>query len=481
MNTLSNIQTKKLFLIVALVKIISSVATLFLSGGRLDIIFWIFALCIPMLAFGIYIYGGFNRVDRTLTDEKFADSCYYLGFIFTIVSIVISLFDLPNIGDSMSQISVRFGVAMVSTAVGLLVRVYLINFKIESNDAVTIIEDALIRASEKFTHQLGVATENYSRFEASVNTSTNNIVEHIGQRIERMAEDYSNRLDEHFKTSTESFAKLTKLALEDINKSALEVQSASSIIKTEVESIMKSFGEELDKYARNLTLKLESTVLPNDFFTSKLSPSIDKIKLELDDYVGALKASTQNVSSISKGITEALSAMNRRSQGAVNALDRLERAANDSKVLTESVQALVKEINALSSNVLEGLQRFPGISELKEISALHVLKLEELQGNQNQQFTASLFNLSDDLRQIPIRSDEKMEEVINRIENSVVGSIRGLVTLGEENLREITELKNEFNQSIASLNLTAQEIQRDSLVPLLQTVSQVIENQPRQS
>lgn len=61
-----------------------------------------------------YVLLGLKRRDHDVTDEKFADTCYYLGFIFTITSIIFSLFDLPSIGTKLQEIAVRFGAAMVS-------------------------------------------------------------------------------------------------------------------------------------------------------------------------------------------------------------------------------------------------------------------------------------------------------------------------------------------------------------------------------
>ena len=93
MKSLFDVSIQRFFLLIICLKILSSLASLALTDS-LDWLFWIFAIFIPIALIALYVYVGKNRVDRTLTDEKFADSCYYMGFIFTITSIVISLFGL---------------------------------------------------------------------------------------------------------------------------------------------------------------------------------------------------------------------------------------------------------------------------------------------------------------------------------------------------------------------------------------------------
>src|SRR5205085_699535 len=114
------IPVQKLFIATILLKITSSGIGWYLDPQWAK---WSFGLAFPLLIMAAYVWLGLNRRDGDVPDEKFADSCYYLGFIFTITSIIFSLFDLPNIGTKMQDIAVRFGAAMVSTVAGLVVRV----------------------------------------------------------------------------------------------------------------------------------------------------------------------------------------------------------------------------------------------------------------------------------------------------------------------------------------------------------------------
>ena len=96
---------------------------------------WLGVLCCVML---MIVYGVvFVRVEHQseqLTD-LFADSLYYLGFLFTIVSLVSALLVFGN-QDQLSSDDVlwQFGLALVTTALGLGSRTYFGHFAARSDD-----------------------------------------------------------------------------------------------------------------------------------------------------------------------------------------------------------------------------------------------------------------------------------------------------------------------------------------------------------
>src|SRR6185369_1632964 len=159
MSSILDIRVQKLFFITLVIKIGSSFLGWYFQYQ------WTLGLAVPIAIMVTYIVLGYYRHDTDVSDEKFADSCYYLGFIFTISAIIFSLFDLPNIGTKIQEIAVRFGAAMVSTVLGLAVRVALVSFKPDTNDALQAAEDAVVSASQKFREHLVMATEKLGDFQ----------------------------------------------------------------------------------------------------------------------------------------------------------------------------------------------------------------------------------------------------------------------------------------------------------------------------
>ena len=181
MASILDIRVQKLFLIVLILKVGSSALGWYLQRP------WSLGLVVPLALMGAYIFLGYFRRDTDVTDEKFADTCYYLGFIFTITSIIFCLLDLPSIGTRIQDIAVRFGAAMVSTVLGLAVRVYLVSFKKDVGDAIKDAEDAVLDATAKFTEQLKVALERLRDFESQVDIGARSTVERVNLQVESLA------------------------------------------------------------------------------------------------------------------------------------------------------------------------------------------------------------------------------------------------------------------------------------------------------
>ena len=210
-----------------------------------------------------YIVLGLKRHDNDVTDEKFADTCYYLGFIFTITSIIFSLFDLPNIGTKIQDIAVRFGAAMVSTVLGLGVRVYLVSFKRDVADAIKEAEDAVIEASQKFREQLVIAFEKLRDFQSEVDVASKATVERVNMQVEALSKNHAEKL-------TDFFTELTTRNQEAFTQALAEVRAASVRLSNSVDGYAKgmrtnlsSIEEKVGAFTEAVTDRLRTTTFPD--------------------------------------------------------------------------------------------------------------------------------------------------------------------------------------------------------------------------
>jgi hypothetical protein len=184
-----HLQVQKLFLLTIVLKVGSSYL-----GWRFGQP-WTLGFAAPLSIMALYVVIGLNRPAGDVSDEKFGDSCYYLGFIFTITSIIFSLFDLPDIGTRMPDIAVRFGAAMVSTVAGLVVRVYLVGFQRDAEDATREAEQAVIDAARRFHEQLVLSQERLRDFGVQVDQAARETVERVNLQVERLTLDHATKVD----------------------------------------------------------------------------------------------------------------------------------------------------------------------------------------------------------------------------------------------------------------------------------------------
>ena len=114
------------FIAVLILKIASAVTAFVIE----DV--WILGLFVPIGFMFAYLAWGWHTVNKVGNHDlkiTFGDSCYYLGFLFTIASILLVLAGLYRSTDlNVGEVAIRFAAAMLTTLFGMAVRVYTVTF-----------------------------------------------------------------------------------------------------------------------------------------------------------------------------------------------------------------------------------------------------------------------------------------------------------------------------------------------------------------
>ena len=283
MPSILDIRVQKLFLIVLILKVGSSALGWYLQRP------WSLGLVVPIVLMGGYILLGYFRRDTDVTDEKFADTCYYLGFIFTITSIIFCLLDLPSIGTRIQDIAVRFGAAMISTVLGLAVRVYLVSFKKDVGDAIKDAEDAVLDATAKFTEQLKVSLERLRDFESQVDVGARSTVERVNLQVESLAKNYADKL-------TDFFGDLTKRNQEAFTEALGKVDGASNRLANVVDAYslgmrqnLSSIEAKVTAFAEAVSDRLKTTTFPDDYFIKHLAAPLAQLEEAATEVAGQVR------------------------------------------------------------------------------------------------------------------------------------------------------------------------------------------------
>lgn len=351
------IQVKKLFVLAVLLKVSFSGIGWYRSDP------WIFGLVLPLAVMALYIGLGFRRSDKDVSDEKFADSCYYLGFIFTITSIIFSLFDLPQIGAKMSEIAVRFGVAMVSTVIGLAVRVYLVSFKQDLNDAVEAAENGVIDATYRLREQLTIALEKMREFDSRVDEATKTTIANVSIGVEKLTETYGEKLTAFF----EDLAKENKEAFEG---ALSEVKTASNRLSDSVDGYsaamrtnLQSIEAKVTHFASAVTQRLQETTFPDDYFAKKLEGPLTKLGGSTEEMARQIAGVSNDVAAAVNGIRTSLAGLRSRAGEIDDALSRVTELANTQELIVSGAKSQVDTLSVISQTLRTAQRDIGRVSE----------------------------------------------------------------------------------------------------------------------
>jgi len=363
------ISTQRLFAVITGLKVLAAFAGWwFKSPIGLGMI-------LPLLFMAIYILVGYWRRDPNVTLEKFADSCYYLGFIFTIVSIVVCLFDIKSIGNDLSAIAFRFGAAMASTVIGLGVRVYLVTFRRDAFDANTLAEDALIRAVDRYTAQLGLVHDRLKSFHEAVDNATRQTIARVDVAMEDLISKHSEKVTEFLNGLTEKQASVTELATTTIAQAADSLAGALHSHGAGLAENLRRFEDSLERFSKTLDQRLKNTAFPDDIFSRAITPALASLTDSIEVIAQQAKQLASGVSHTSRSLNKVISRLDERAtalEGAVNVTCEAFERHNDSVLRSAAIlEGVTQNVRALEDAQVELARSLTAVkNEIAGLSAL---------------------------------------------------------------------------------------------------------------
>jgi hypothetical protein len=327
-----DIRVQKLFAVVLVLKVAASGLGWWLRMP------WSLGFALPLALMLLYIVVGLGRRRDDVTDEKFADSCYYLGFIFTITSIIFSLFDLPSIGTQIESIAVRFGAAMVSTVLGLGVRVYLVSFERDAGDAFREAQEAVVDASRRFAEQLRIALERLRDFEAEVDLAAKASVERVNLHVEALARSHADKLADFFAELSERNRQAVEVAFGDLqaasDRLAETVDGTTGGMRTNLagmDAMVAGFIEAMHK-------RLESSMFPPDYFAKYLATPLAQLRGASEDIAAQVRHAATAVSESSLGLAQAAHRLRARTDTVEGSFDLVVRLVQQQEQTLQGAQ-----------------------------------------------------------------------------------------------------------------------------------------------
>lgn len=493
---------KSLFIIVLLGKIISSLYSFALGfehtasplngfGVLWSDPIWLWSFTIPFFFMMIYVItGGIyvqNQPQKVLF--SYADSCYYLGFLFTIASIIIALTSIRNDAFSVSELAIRFAAAMLTTFVGMAVRLFIFTFD-SSHPRLKVF------TGNGGTTEVSLHKESTSHLSHSSQTqNANPELEKISNLGDPKLVNENEDINFILQVSCQNLALLNNMLVESIQKfeQLLEVMlNATSRVGNDIVvegEALKSFHQQLqDKtkelddnwtklMERNLTSFVETTTV-----VKKQIQGIEETSLESLNKISAETRVSLNslVTSFEETLKETSNAQIKKQEELVLALlnefkDKLKQdlhslessLAIDSSPLQRSIKDCSEVLHAQAKDVTQSvdslqvsleqfnkdLELFNGISNLNGLA----YKIDELQKTISD-VTDSLNKSNEEIRKSsePLRINvQRVEDGLNLIEKETRAKVDDEVNQVKTKLQSVAL---GFEQSLGNLTKEVDEL-----------------------
>jgi len=261
-----------------------------------------------MMAYLLGVIFLNKKMNTFVRDEQMGDSFYYLGFLYTLTALAVSLF---GIEEDINPLLKNFGIAITTTLVGLIGRIILSQFR-----------ESLDEMKEKSERQ--------------ISDSARKLNAQLVQSIDIL------------RNQSIAISKNTDKALQDSSSSLRRHMVENNKILQESTENSKNVIEEFNRQASDITRKISRINIPADKF-EKFNESVDDIVKTLNNLESGLKKSSAE-SEIHK-VTENFRSLN-------ESIKSQSKLLNDEFVNSKDVlENFSKNLVGVAKFILENLKK----------------------------------------------------------------------------------------------------------------------------
>jgi len=401
--------------------------------------FWL-GFVLPLVVMCCYWFVGYRVREKwnvQLTLAKFADSVYYLGFLFTVGSIIICLLDINSIGDNLNGMAVRFGAAMVSTAIGMLARVLHTGFKVDTNDAVKSVEERAIQSAENLSMSFDAASQQLEVFRDQVMAASKEAVQSVQEQITAISQLSTNAMETFFANATRQSNDAFERILKQANDASTDLLTTINGLSEKSEQTLNRMESHALDFGKKAQERLDQTLFPDDLFVQKLNPAIETLSGTTDTLNEGVSTLALDVKAAARMVGTAVRSLNTKTETIGQAV-----AAVGS--IVESQERLVESMKSQGNDVMDRVERIQK-DYLDSLDDQREDFMEDIKTNQ----------------QVYVKVVEKLEELRTIVRDD---------TAVERMSQEVTGALNAMSHASIKSNEAFADSLRSTLTPLVEAV-----------
>lgn len=211
-----------------------------------------------------------------LRDDQAGDNLYYLGFLYTLTSLGVTLWQF-KIEEGGEQIVTNFGVAIASTILGVALRVVFNQMRQDPVEVERVARLELADAARRVKGELDAATFEFSSFRRSIQQILQENLRETREMFERLAKEIFDGLKTIPERSAEPLTTASKQSKDTLDKLAAnlieQLQSVGQKLTTQEEKIATATAG-VASSLQELEQRLKTMQSPDGIIEIKLQPFI---------------------------------------------------------------------------------------------------------------------------------------------------------------------------------------------------------------
>jgi hypothetical protein len=231
-----------------------------------------------------------------LRDDQSGDNLYYMGFLFTLTSLAVSLYQFSAAGSA-EQIVQNFGIAIASTIAGISMRIFFNQMRRDPIEVESSARLELAEASRRVKRELESTILEFGYFRRMTQQSASDAVDEVRESIGRAREKLAGEIEKFVLTQGQPFEDASKRSsetLDGMNERTVQILEVSRHLVQEGEQLAKSTASVV-KAIDSLLAELGSLRTPATATEDKLAPLIENLTQVVDKLNQSAEAQSENI------------------------------------------------------------------------------------------------------------------------------------------------------------------------------------------
>jgi chromosome segregation ATPase len=321
------------------------------------------AVVLPVIIMLIYTAIGTYHGAAGNLIEQFGDSIYYQGFIFTLVALVMSLYFFNSESPNIDRLVSNFSLALITTILGLTIRIIINNFQTDSKSARRLIKEELDQSARSLIVSARRVSVKLETLHTEMHASHQQVISSLKEMLESATKSMSNAtlsIEKHVEIGTQSLQ-------ENIDTSTNSLSKAFDHLNRSVEEWKfpeEKFLEKLDKPFKSFSIRVADTEAVLKDVTShqrsvrdgsrriaesisRIGDKFDKLEISLGQFAQSIehdKESLEYMAQLSQNVSALASSM-----GAV--VNNSEQYTKNTNQLNQNFDTFLRKIETLPQNI----------------------------------------------------------------------------------------------------------------------------------
>jgi ElaB/YqjD/DUF883 family membrane-anchored ribosome-binding protein len=323
------------------------------------------------------------RVVR-LRDDQAGDNLYYMGFLFTLTSLAVSLYQF-SATNSAEQIVQNFGIAIASTIAGIALRIF---FNQMRRDPVEVEHTArleLADATRRVRRELDGAVLEFSHFRRATQQSISEALNEVTIAL--------NETKGRVISELEAFVRLSKQPLEEAaGQSGMVLKQASNRLSQMMDATAAQIQDTGSQFSAALSEVGGVTIVELEAFAKALKEPLEETAGQSGAILNEMNVRlSQTIATAAKQIHGAGSELSRGAMAMVKSIDgvvaKLEAMKTPEEIieikLTSTISGLSRAVNGFARNAeLQAKAVDANLAQTQALCASITALIEEIRGVQ---------------------------------------------------------------------------------------------------